>query len=61
LPKELERLKTLLERGLADTAALWPDVRVGYRWVHQVAHILSNQDQREAWTVQRRLGDSWAQ
>jgi hypothetical protein len=29
---------------------------VGYRWVHQAAHILSNQDQREALTVQRRLG-----
>jgi hypothetical protein len=56
LPKELNRLKALLERGLADTAALWPDVRVGYRWVHQVAHILSNQDQCEALTVQRRLG-----
>src|SRR5690349_11546278 len=39
-----------------DTAALWPDLRVGYRWVHQVAHILSNQEQREALTVQRRLG-----
>lgn len=49
-------MKSLLERGLVDTAALWPDVRVGYRWVHQVAHVLSNEDQREALTVQRRLG-----
>jgi hypothetical protein len=56
LPKELNRLKALLARGLEDTAAVWPDGRVGYRWVHQVAHILSNQDQREALTVQRRLG-----
>ena len=39
-----------------DTAALWPDVRVGYRWVHQAAHSLSHQDQHEALTVQRRLG-----
>jgi hypothetical protein len=39
-----------------DTAHLWPDIRVGYRWVHQAAHILSNQDQREALTVQQRLG-----
>jgi len=38
------------------TAALWPDVRVGFRWVHQVAHILSNQDQRAGLTVQQRLG-----
>jgi hypothetical protein len=56
LPKDLSRLKSLLERGLEDPAALWPDVRVGYRWVHQVAHILSNQDQRATLTVQRRLG-----
>jgi hypothetical protein len=56
LPQELRRLKDLLARGLRDTADLWPDVRVGYHWVHQVAHILSNQDQHEALTVQRRLG-----
>ena len=56
LPQELRRLKCLLARGLTDTAALWPDIRVGYRWVHQAAHILSNQDQHEALTVQRRLG-----
>src|SRR5262249_56138193 len=56
LPQELRRLKGLLARGLMDTAALWPDVRVGYHWVHQAAHILSNQDQHEALTVQRRLG-----
>src|SRR5262249_697042 len=56
LPQELKRLKGLLARGLMDTADLWPDVRVGFRWVHQAAHILSNQDQREALTVQRRLG-----
>ena len=56
MPQELRRLQSLLARGLMDTADLWPDVRVGYRWVHQAAHILSNQDQREALTVQRRLG-----
>jgi len=56
LPQELRRLKGLLARGLRDTADLWPDIRVGYRWVHQAAHILSNQDQREACTVQQRLG-----
>jgi hypothetical protein len=56
LPQELSRLQSLLQRGLVDTAALWPDVRVGYHWVHRAAHILSNQDQRETLTVQRRLG-----
>ena len=56
MPQELRRLKCLLARGLMDTAAVWPDVRVGYHWVHQAAHILSNQEQHEASTVQRRLG-----
>jgi hypothetical protein len=56
LPRELSRLQSLLARGLRDTADLWPDVRVGFRWVPQVAHILSNQDQRAVLTVQRRLG-----
>jgi hypothetical protein len=56
VPQELRRLQSLLKRGLADTAALWPDVRAGYHWVHRTAHILSNHDQREALTVQRRLG-----
>jgi hypothetical protein len=56
LPQELSRLKSLLERGLMDTADLWPDVRVGYRWVQRAAHILSNKDQCETLTVQRRLG-----
>ena len=56
MPQELRRLKGLLARGLRDTADVWPDVRVGYHWVHQAAHILSNQDQHEALTVQRRLG-----
>ena len=56
MPQELRRLKCLLARGVMDTAALWPDIRVGYRWVHQAAHILSHQDQREALTVQQRLG-----
>ena len=56
MPRELSRLQALLKRGLMDTAALWPDIRVGDRWVHQGAHILSNQEQRAALTVQRRLG-----
>ena len=56
MPRELSRLQSLLARGLRDTADVWPDVRVGFRWVHQVAHILSNQNQRAVLTVQRRLG-----
>ena len=55
MPKALGRLKTILRRGLDATAALWPDVRVAYGWVHRAAHVLNNDDQDGAAGVQRRL------
>jgi len=55
LPKELERLQTILQRGLHDTASLWPDVQVTYGWVHRAAHILKNADQLNEAAVKRRL------
>src|SRR4029453_2557831 len=56
LPQELRRLQSLLARGVGDTADVWPDVRVGERWVHQAAPILRHQDQRDTLTGERRLG-----
>jgi hypothetical protein len=47
-PRELERMRTFLAKGLAETAALWVDVEQGYAWVHQAAHLLSNDDKRLA-------------
>jgi hypothetical protein len=41
---------------LEETAPLWTDVRVGYRYVHQAAHILGNEPQLEETAVKRRLG-----
>jgi hypothetical protein len=41
---------------LSETASLWPEVRVAYRWVHQAAHILSNEEQGTGTAVKRRLG-----
>ena len=55
MPKELGRLKTILQRGLDDTAALWPDVRMTSGWVQKAAHILHNEDQLGKATVKRRL------
>jgi len=55
LPKELGRLKTILQRGFDDTAALWPDVRMTYGWVQRAAHILNNEDQLGEAAVKRRL------
>lgn len=48
-------MKTLLQRGLDDTAALWPDVRMTYGWVQRAAHILNNEDQLGEAAVKRRL------
>jgi hypothetical protein len=56
LPTPLARLQAILHRGLTETASLWPEVRVAYRWVHQAAHILTNEDQCPAAIVKRRLG-----
>src|SRR5947209_669061 len=47
-PGGLKRLRQLLRRGLEETAALWPAVRVAYRWVKQVAQLLTNREQRPA-------------
>lgn len=49
-------MQSLLTRGLEATAPLWTDVRVGYRWVHQAAHILGNAPQLAGTAVKRRLG-----
>jgi hypothetical protein len=48
-------LQTILQRGLNDTASLWPDVQVTYGWVHRAAHILNNEDQLSEAAVKRRL------
>ena len=33
----------MLERGLEQTADLWPDLRRTYPWVHQAVRILKNE------------------
>ena len=55
MPKALGRLRTILRRGLDATAALWPEVRVAYGWVHRAAHILNNDTQETGTAVKRRL------
>ena len=42
--QELERLRRMLERGLAQTAPLWPPIRLCYSWVHRAARILKNEE-----------------
>jgi hypothetical protein len=51
----LKKLRRLLRRGLEETAALWPAVRVAYRWVKQVAQLLKNRSDLSAAEMRRRL------
>jgi Transposase, Mutator family len=55
LPRGLKRLRQMLRRGLEGTAALWPAVRVAYRWVKQVAQLLKNRAKRSAAELRRRF------
>jgi hypothetical protein len=55
LPGGLKRLRTLLRRGLEETADLWPPVRVAYKWVNRVARVLKNQEKLSARQVRRHL------
>lgn len=40
VPSELKRLKGVIDRALAATAALWPAIERAFGWVHAAAHIL---------------------
>jgi hypothetical protein len=54
-PVGLKKLRQLLRRGLEETAALWPEVQVAYRWVKQVAQLLKNREERPVADLRRRL------
>jgi Transposase, Mutator family len=57
LPVGLKRLRQLLQRGLRETATLWPPVRAAYKWVHRVARLLENKAALPAKKVRRRLNE----
>lgn len=48
-------MRQLIDRGLAHTATLWPDITRAYGWVHQAAHILGNVAGETAATVRHRF------
>jgi len=57
VPVGLKRLRQLLQRGLQETATLWPPVRAAYKWVHRVARLLDNKAALPAKKVRRRLNE----
>lgn len=50
-----------MERGLTGTAALWPDIRIAYAWVHRAAHILANAETSDAVVVQQTYNELLAE
>jgi hypothetical protein len=55
LPKPLAKLRGLLDKGLTETATVWPSVQAAYRWVHRVARLLENKKQLPAAKMRRGL------
>ena len=55
LPRGLRNLRSLLQRGLEQTAALWPPLRAAYQWVHRVARWLEHKQQLPAKELRQRL------
>jgi len=55
LPASLMKLRKVLNKGLNDTASLWPPVKAAYQWVHRVARLLENKKQWPARKLRRRL------
>lgn len=54
MPVELQKLKTILKRGLEETSPLWEDIRTAYRWIHIAARILDNAANESGAKVRRR-------
>lgn len=44
----------MLTRGLAATAAPWPELRRAYAWVHRAARLLANADGHDRLSVRRQ-------
>src|SRR5215203_2163039 len=55
LPEELKKLKQIVDKGLEQTAELWPEVRAGFDLVHRAAHELGNDRERNGQGVRRRF------
>jgi|HubBroStandDraft_5_1064220.scaffolds.fasta_scaffold58481_2 hypothetical protein len=56
LPRELQRVKKLVDKGLKATATLWPALVLVYGWVWKAAHILGDKGASNAQQARRQLG-----
>ncbi len=42
-----------MRAGLKATALLWPPIQQAYSWLHQAAHVLTNEEQRDVATLKQ--------
>jgi hypothetical protein len=61
LPRELLRLKTLVEKALAEANTDWAELRTAYAWVHQAAHLLNNKADLDVLLLRREFRQLLAQ
>jgi hypothetical protein len=54
LPPSLKPLQQILSKGVQATAPLWPPLQSASAWVHQAAHLLTNQQQQTGAQVRER-------
>ena len=47
----------ILGKGLDATESMWPEVRIGFGWIHRAAVILANNKRLDAAGVRRRYRD----
>ena len=52
---QLRRLRALLRKGLDETVALWPPIRVAYGYIHKVARLLANEAGLSVSAIRQRL------
>jgi hypothetical protein len=57
MPRGLRNLRSLLQRGLERTKALWPPLRAAYPWVRRVARLLENKQELPAKQVRQRMSE----
>ena len=46
-------MKRIIEQALQATAELWEPIRRAYRWVHEAAHVLANDEERDRAEVEQ--------
>ena len=61
MPRQLLRLKTLVEKALSEAKTDWTELRTAYAWVHEAAHLLNNKADLDVLLLRRQFRQLLAQ